>query len=67
MAADGSNMIYNLSILHKVTFLPFMNARMLRMASPYIVKHIVKHVHVIRIFNYLKGYCTVFQHALKSL
>ena len=46
MAADGSNMIYNLPILHKVTSLPFMNARMLRMSSPYIVKH----VHVVRIF-----------------
>ena len=52
VAADGSNMIYNLQILHKVTTLPFMNARMLYMSSPYSIKH----VQVICTFNVLTDY-----------
>ena len=56
VAADGSNMIYNLQSLHKgsnkVTTLQFMNARMLCMSSPYSIKH----VQVICIFNFLTDY-----------
>ena len=53
VAADGSNMIYNLQILHQqVTALPFMNARMLWMSSLYSIKH----AQVISIFNFLTDY-----------
>ena len=53
VAADGTNMIYNVQILHQQsTALPFMNARMLWISS----LNSIKHVQVIRIFNVLTEY-----------